>query len=202
MADLRGREGIGPRALEFTILTASRSGESVKAEWSEFDLDGKVWTVPAVRMKGKREHRVTLSDAAVAILRDMEKTRRNKFVFPSDRSNKHMSDMTLTMLLRRMSADAEKGGAGRYVDPKENNRDVVPHGFRSSFKDWARERTGFANEVSEAALAHVNGDKVEAAYARGDMFDKRRKLMDAWAAYCASPAADGQVIPMRRGTDQ
>jgi hypothetical protein len=132
----------------------------------------------------------------------MEKTRRNKFVFPSDRSNKHMSDMTLTMLLRRMSADAEKGGAGRYVDPKENNRDVVPHGFRSSFKDWARERTGFANEVSEAALAHVNGDKVEAAYARGDMFDKRRKLMDAWAAYCASPAADGQVIPMRRGTDR
>jgi integrase len=179
MADLRGREGIAARALEFTILTAARTGEVLGAAWSEIDFQARVWTVPAGRMKGAREHRVPLSGAALAALKRMRELRENSFVFPGDR-RAMMSNMAMDMLLRRMG------------------RDVTVHGFRSTFKDWASERTNFPNEVSEAALAHVVGDKVEAAYRRGDMFEKRRRLMEAWAEYCTkAPAGGVVVVPMR-----
>jgi integrase len=194
MPDLRSREGLSAIALEFAILTATRSGETRQAQWPEFDLAQKIWDIPADRMKGKRPHRVALSARAVAILRELEKTKSGPYVFGG---SKPISDMAMTAVIRRMNASATKP----YVDPKQNNRGVVPHGFRSTFKDWARERTSFANEISEAALAHINGDKVEAAYARGDMLEKRRKLMEAWAGYCATAETAGDVVSIRRAAE-
>ena len=177
LADLRGREGTAASALEFAILTASRTEEVTAAKWDE--IKGNVWTVPEGRMKGRREHRVPLADAAVAVLDRMRKVRENEYVFPGER-RATLSNMAMLMLLRRM-------GRG----------DITVHGFRSTFKDWASERTAFANEVSEAALAHAVGDKVEAAYRRGDMFEKRRRLMQAWAEYCASSEPGIKVVRIR-----
>ena len=177
MQTLRGRDGIAARALEFCILTAVRSGELRGAVWEEIDLDGKTWTIPAARMKMKREHRVPLSNAAIAVLKGMEKMKHGAYVFPSSRPNKPLSDMTLTAVLRRMDRD-----------------DITVHGFRSTFRDWAAERTNFAREVAEMALAHSIGDAVEAAYRRGDLFEKRRDLMQTWATYCGKKSA--VVIPI------
>jgi integrase len=180
MRDLRERDAIAARALEFAVLTAGRTGEVLGAQWSEIDLQAKVWTIPAARMKSGREHRVPLSDAAVALLEQMQKVRQNDHVFPGDR-RAALSNMALLMLLRRM---------GR--------ADLTAHGFRSTFRDWAAERTNFPNEVVEMALAHVVSDKVEAAYRRGDLFEKRRKMMDAWASYCAKPiGVAGKIVPLR-----
>jgi integrase len=165
--------------LEFAILTAARTGEVLGAKWIEIDLKAKIWTIPAARMKSGREHRVPLSKAALAVLQEMESLRQNDRVFPGDR-RETLSDMALLMLLRRM-----------------NRSDLTAHGFRSTFRDWAAERTNFPSEVVEMALAHAVSDKVEAAYRRGDLFEKRRKLMDAWAAYCARPESPGQIISMR-----
>lgn len=172
MARLRAQSGLGALALEFAILTAARSGEVRGATWTEFDLDNRVWTVPAARMKAAREHRVPLSDAALAVLKQVEPHHHaqtpadQSLVFPSNKGQA-LSDMTLSAVLRRMKVDA------------------VPHGFRSTFRDWCAERTNFPREVAEMALAHAIGDKVEAAYRRGDLFDKRTALMNAWAAWCA-----------------
>jgi integrase len=166
MLDLREREGVAARSLEFAILTVARTGEVLGAQWPEIDLKAKVWTVPAGRMKGGREHRIPLSEAVLAILKRMAKAREGDHVFPGDR-RAMLSNMALLMLLRRM-------GRG----------DLTAHGFRSTFRDWAAERTNFPNEVVEMALAHAISDKTEAAYRRGDLFEKRRKLMDAWAAFC------------------
>jgi integrase len=168
MPELREREAVAARALEFAILTAARTGEVLGARWSEIDFGAKVWTVPAGRMKGGREHRVPLSTAALAILRRMAQIREGDHVFPGDR-RATLSNMALLMLLRRM-------GHG----------DLTAHGFRSTFRDWAAERTNFLNEVVEMALAHAISDKTEAAYRRGDLFEKRRKLMDSWATFCAT----------------
>jgi integrase len=179
IADLRERPGIAAKALEFTILTAARTGEVIGAQWDEINLKARVWTVPADRMKGSREHRVPLTDAAIAVLEQMREVRQNEFMFPGDR-RAMMSNMAMDMLLRRMG------------------RDVTVHGFRSTFKDWASERTNFPNEVSEAALAHAVGDKVEAAYRRGDMFEKRRRLMEAWAEFASERQATGLIVPLRR----
>ena len=176
---LREHPAKAARALEFVILTAARTGEVLGARWSEIDLRAKVWTVPASRMKSGREHRVPLSDAALAVLRQMHSLRQNDRVFPGDR-RETLSDMALWMLLRAM-----------------NRTDLTTHGFRSTFRDWAAERTDFSNEVVEMALAHAVADKVEAAYRRGDLFEKRRKLMDAWAAYCARPEPSGKLVPLR-----
>jgi integrase len=178
VADLRARPGIAAKALEFTILTAARTGEVIGARWDEINLKSKVWTVPAGRMKGEREHRVALTDAAVAVLEAMRQLRQNEFVFPGDR-RAMMSNMAMEMLLRRMG------------------RAITVHGFRSTFRDWAAERTNFPSEVAEAALAHVVGDKVEAAYRRGDLFEKRRRLMEAWAEYCTKAPAAGTVTALR-----
>jgi integrase len=187
LADLRGRPGMGARALEFTILTAARTGEALGTRWGEIDLTEGVWTVPAERMKAGREHRVPLSDAALAIVRTLlplrppDDDKGRAFVFPGARKGRPLSGMAMLMLLRRM----ERG-------------DLTAHGFRSSFRDWAAERTSYAREVAEEALAHTLRDKTEAAYRRGDLFEKRRRLMDDWAAFCAKPAAEGaNVTPIR-----
>lgn len=181
MSDLRARSAIAARALEFTILTASRSGEVLGADWSEMDLDKKVWAVPAARMKISREHRVPLSARAFEIIAEMAELRIRGHVFPGPKPKAPLSSMAMAMLLRRMKAD------------------ITVHGFRSTFRDWASETTTFAHEVCEIALAHTIANKAEAAYRRGDLFDKRRKLMEAWAGYCANPK-EGKVVPLRSGT--
>lgn len=178
MIALRQLGGAGARALEFAILTAARSGEVRGATWAEIDLAGQVWTVPADRMKGGREHRVPLSCAAVQLLEAQERVKGCDLVFPSAQ-RKPLSDMTLTAVTRRMKVDA------------------VPHGFRSTFRDWVSERTHYPNEVAEAALAHVIENKTEAAYRRGDLFDKRRQMMGDWADFCAGLHRDGTVTPIQ-----
>lgn len=172
MTALRQRKGIAARAVEFTILTAARSGEVRGATWDEIDLDNKVWTVPAERMKASKEHRVPLNDAAVSLLRNMPRFEGTDLVFPAARGGK-LSDMSLTAVLRRMEVDA------------------TVHGFRSTFRDWTAERTAYAREVIEKSLAHAIGDKVEAAYRRGDLFEKRRRLMADWAEFCDGKAPEG-----------
>jgi integrase len=169
MVELRGRKSTSASALEFAILTAGRTGEVIGARWSEIDMKHKTWAIPAARMKAKREHRVPLCDRAVEILKGIE--RRSEFVFGSAVTGKPLSNMTLLELLRGM-----RPGSGLTV-----------HGFRSTFRDWASERTNFAREVVEMALAHTISDKVEAAYRRGDLFEKRRKLMEAWIGYLTKP---------------
>jgi integrase len=171
---LREQEGIAARALEFTILTAARTGETIGARWSEFDLLDKTWTVPAERMKAGKAHRVPLSARALGILEEMQVHRHvdDGFVFPGEKPGKPLSNMAFLMLLRRMERD-----------------DLTAHGFRATFKTWASERTAVQNEIAEAALAHVVGSKVEQAYRRGDMFEKRRKLMQQWATFCTTAPA-------------
>jgi integrase len=170
MKDLRGMEGTSAAALEFLILTVARTGEVIGARWSEIDLKDSIWVVPAVRMKSGRDHRVPLSSAAIAVLNRMSGAK-DSYVFAGQRSGAPLSNMALLMLLGRM-----------------NRGDITAHGFRSTFRDWAAERTNFPSEVVEMALAHAVEDKTEAAYRRGDLFDKRRRLLDAWADYCAKPA--------------
>lgn len=177
-ATLGGREGVAAQALAFLILTAGRTGEVLGARWEEIDREARVWTIPAERMKARTEHRVPLSDAALAILNEMFLLKdEDGFVFPGQRRGKPLSNMAMLVLLRRM----DRG-------------DLTAHGFRSTFRDWAAERTTFPGEVAEAALAHTIGDKTEAAYRRGDLFGKRRKLMDAWASYCTKPPAAGSTV--------
>ena len=180
LAVLRQQQGIAARALEFAILTCGRSGEVLGARWDEVDVTQRLWTIPAVRMKGAREHRVPLSDAAMAIVEQMAALRSSPFVFPGVRQGQPPSKTALFEVLRRM-------GRG----------DVTVHGFRSSFRDWVAERTSFAAEIAEMALAHLVGDAVERAYRRSDQFEKRRQVAEAWAAYCnAGPG--GQIVPLRR----
>jgi integrase len=170
------------RALEFAILTATRTGEVIGARWDEIDLAERLWTIPGERMKSGREHRVPLAPATLAIVAGLATARNGAFVFAGDRAGRPISNMAMLMLLRRMGAD------------------VRVHGFRSSFRDWAAERTGFAAEVAEMALAHTVADKVEAAYRRGDLFAKRRQIMEAWAKFCTAPAA-GRVVPIRQAAE-
>jgi integrase len=180
MARLQESDGLGAQALELLILCTSRTGEVIGARWPEFDLTAKLWIVPAERMKAGREHRVPLTARAVEILTALHEVRTGDFVFPGQKANAHMSNMTMTKAL------ATAKGSGFTV-----------HGFRSSFRDWVSEETAFPGELAEAALAHIVGDETERAYRRGDALAKRRKLMDAWAAYCL-PAAQPNVLPMTR----
>ncbi len=172
MRSLSRHSGIGARALTFAILTAARSGEVRGATWEEIDVDRALWTVPPWRMKGKREHRVPLTEAALSVLRSMRFLRSDTkdpaaLVFPGQQKGKPLSDMSLTAVLRRM-----------------NRHDLTVHGFRSTFRDWVGEATTHPRELAEAALAHTLRDKTEAAYARGDLLDRRRRLMEEWAAFC------------------
>ena len=175
MADLRQRDGIAARALEFTVLTAARSGEVRGAPWAEIDLEAKVWTVPKERMKIGKEHRVPLNTQAIKLLEAMPRIEGTELVFPAPRGGQ-LSDMALTALTRRMNFRDDAG------------RVCVPHGFRSSFRDWVFERTDYPRDLAEAALAHALENKVEAAYRRGDALERRRAMMQAWANYCEGVA--------------
>ncbi len=181
MAALAEQEGNAARCLEFTILTAARSGESLGAQWSEVDLEARTWTIPEERMKGGRAHRVPLSPSAVELLQKMQEIRQNDFIFPGQRAGKPLSNMAMLMVLRRMKRD-----------------DLTAHGFRSTLRDWAAETTSYPNELLEMALAHTIRDKAEAAYRRGDLFEKRRQLMEDWADHVSGQYADGEVVPIRR----
>lgn len=171
MAKLRAAYSVSARALEFAILTAARTSEVLEAQWSEFDFDKGIWTIPAERMKSGREHRVPLCQRAVEILIEMKASKSRRWVFVGPRKEP-LSNMALLMMVRRTTGER-----------------LTTHGFRSSFRDWAAEVTPFSREVAEQALAHVIADKTEAAYRRGDMFEKRRQLMDAWAEYCETSSA-------------
>jgi integrase len=183
LAELRVDTKIAARALEFLVLTAARSGEVLQARWDEVDLPSRLWTVPAERAKSGREHRVPLSAAAVAIVKAMAEIRLNEYLFPGRRDP--LARTALFDQLRRM-------GRG----------DTTTHGFRSTFRSWAAERTNFPREVAEMALSHTVGDTVERAYQRSDMFEKRRQIMDAWARFCDMTATvtggSEKVVTLRR----
>jgi integrase len=188
MAKLRGKEGVSALALEFTILTVARTGDTIGAKWPEIKKADELWTVPAARVKGKkgarkRDHVVPLSKQALAILEDLPSE--GDFVFPGGKEGAGLSNAAMSELLK---------GMGYAPDV------ATVHGFRSAFKDWCSEQTAYPNELSEMAMAHTVSDKVEAAYRRGDMRDKRRQLMVDWATYCESPPIKAEnVTPMRRG---
>ena len=177
MVDLRKREGISARALEFLILTAARSGEVRLADWDEIDMDHAVWRIPGTRMKAGRDHNVPLSDAALDVLRGLPRFDGSPYVFSSSRGGP-LSDMSISAVCRRMKVNA------------------VPHGFRSTFKDWARSSTAFPDEVSELALAHVSSDATRAAYARDELLIKRTRLMADWAEFC-STITTSDVTPIQ-----
>lgn len=179
MGALRKREAIAARCLEFLILTAARSGEARLATWDEIDLKQRLWIIPAERMKAQKTHRVPLCDAAVKLLKALPRFEGSAFVFPAPRGGA-LSDAALSALLKRMGVD------------------VVPHGFRSTFRDWCAERTNYPREVCEMALAHAIGDKVEAAYRRGELMEKRARLMQEWARFLAAPTKKAKVVPIRR----
>jgi len=182
MKKLAGQEGVAAKGLAFMFLTAARTSEVIGAVWDEIDTSNRVWTIPAERMKADKEHRVPLSEPAMAIIEEMKTLSKSSFIFPGGRANRPLSNMAFLQLLKRME-----------------RRDLTGHGFRSTFRDWAAEDTGFPGEVVEMALAHAVSNKVEAAYRRGDLFDKRRKLMDAWASYCSIAETDrGKVLTWRR----
>lgn len=176
---LRSIDTTAARCLEFLILTAARSGEARGAAWTEIDLANGIWSVPAARMKAKKEHRVPLSKAAIVLLNNMPRVEGCDFVFPSTKKCV-LSDMTLLAILRRAELDA------------------TPHGFRSTFRDWAGEHTNYPRELAEVALAHVKGDMSEAAYWRGDVLERRRRLMSDWAGFIGTPLPKGAVIPLQR----
>ena len=174
--ELRGIDSVSARALEFTILTAARSNETLGAQWSEIDLDAALWSIPAQRMKNGHPHVVPLTERALGILRDLNEIRISDYVFPGKRPKRPLSNMSMTMLMRRM-------GHGEYV----------PHGFRASFRTWCGDKTNVPREVAEAALSHRVGSAVELAYSRGDALEKRRKLMPLWSDYCAGAQSENVV---------
>lgn len=181
--ELQQQEGIAARALELAILTATRTGEVIGATWSEFDLDAAVWTIPGARMKAGAEHRVPLPARAVEILGTLHRVHGNPHVFPGAREGKPLSNMAMAQLLERME-----------------RADLTVHGFRSTFRDWTSERTSYPREVCEQALAHTIGDAVEAAYRRGDLFEKWRRLMAEWAKHCNTVQPAGKVLRLQTGT--
>lgn len=170
MTDLRSRDGMATKALEFTILTAARTGETIGAQWNEFDLTEKVWSIPAIRMKAAVEHRVPLSDRAIEILTALDQ--KTDYIFPGQAIDKPLSNMAMLALLKRM-----------------NRSDLTVHGFRSTFRDWAAETTEYPNELVEMALAHTIRNKAEAAYRRGKMLERRRALMEAWSLFANQKAS-------------
>lgn len=179
---LRDQEGIAARALEFTIRTAARTNEVILATWDEFDLDKRLWVVPAERMKAKREHRVPLSEPVITLLTNMKAIKVSSYVFPGTKENKPLSNMAMLKLLERMGRS-----------------DITAHGFRSTFRDWAAEVTAFPRDVAEMALAHTISNDVEEAYRRGDLLQKRFRLMEEWSNYCDTiqGASISQVVPIR-----
>ncbi|MCC1481061.1 tyrosine-type recombinase/integrase [Roseibaca sp. Y0-43] len=191
-AALQAREGFGARALEFAALTATRSQEVRGAVWDEIDLDNALWIIPAQRMKMDKEHRVPLSARAVAMLKALHKLEGNPLVFPAARGGQ-LSDMTLSATMKRMhESDISQGGAG-YLD-RVSKRPAVPHGLRSTFRDWVSELTTYPGDMAEVALAHKISNAVEASYRRGDMIEKRRRMMADWADFMGGKAKSGKVV--------
>jgi integrase len=178
MVQLRQCEGIAPKALEFLILTATRSGEVRGAQWQEIDTQIGIWTIPAERMKADKEHIVPLCDDALNLLKQLPRLEGNDLIFPAARGGQ-LSDMTLSAVMRRMKVNA------------------TPHGFRSTFRDWCSESTNYPNEVAEMALAHTISNGVEKAYRRGDLLAKRTRMMEDWCKYLNTPVASGVVVPIR-----
>jgi integrase len=170
VAALRSRKATAATALEFLILTATRTSEALNATWNEFDLETGIWTIPAPRMKARVEHRVPLSKSAAGLLRQRAETRAGDFLFPGQRHQRPLSNTSLFMLLRRM-----------------DRPDITAHGFRSAFSDWASEVSHFSSELRETALAHTISNKADRAYRRGDALEKRREMMEAWATHCEGP---------------
>lgn len=185
MSKLRKNESISAKALQFLILTGVRSGSVRLAEWSEIDLTKKLWTIPAEHTKARREHRVPLQTQAIALLKSLPKIAGNNKVFPSPRG-RALSDMALSQLMRGMR---ERG---------ELTVEAVPHGFRSTFRDWAAEQTNYPDEIRRVASGHTVGDSVKEAYQRTDLLEKRRRLMNDWANFLDRPAASSKILPMRR----
>jgi integrase len=178
LVEVSGKTGYGALALQLLILTATRSGEVLGARWSEFDFRTATWTIPAARMKSRREHRVPLSAAALDVLRQLQEVQRGHFLFPSHDASKHASKSLMEHVLKGL------------------RRTETCHGMRSSFRDWAGEQTAFPREVIEVCLAHLVGNNTERAYARGDLLDRRRAVMEAWAAFLSHTEAN--VVPLRR----
>ncbi len=198
MCSLRQQDGIAPRALEFLILTATRTGETLEAKWDEINLETGLWIIPAIRMKAGVEHHVPLSKEAIDLISKMPRV--DKYVFTSATYGKALSDMSLTAVLKRMhEANIKSGGKG-WTDPKEDNRRITSHGFRSTFRMWGAESVShsFPREVIEFALAHKLPDAVESSYQRGTVFDKRIPLMQTWADYCGKAHDEANVTPIRR----
>jgi integrase len=205
MVDLRRRAGSGARALEFMILTAARTHNVVGGKRSQIDQAARTWTVRASELKGMkgqraRDHVVPLSDRALAIIEDCPE---GEYLFPGDEPGEPLSGAAMAAVIDRMNEEREAGGLPKWIDPKLD-REIVPHGFRSCFKDWASEQTNYPNEMSEMALAHTVSDRVEAAYRRGDMRERRRRLMADWAKFSALPpskvrcaTADDRVVALR-----
>ena len=174
---LRARPALAALALELAVLTATRTSEVLNAQWTEFDLVAGLWTIPAERMKARREHRVALSERALSIVKELSEARSSEYVFPGQKPGKPLSNMAMLMLLDRMG----RRGA------------VTSHGFRSTFSDWASEVSPYSAELRETALAHTIGNKAEAAYRRGDALEKRRTMMEAWAQWC-EPKPDNVLL--------
>jgi len=187
MKELSKNGSVSALALRFLILTATRTSEVLMAQWSEINMEAAVWTVPAERMKTRREHRVPLSDTMIADLNALPHLDGNPYLFPGARYGKPLSNMALLQLMRGMGYGVN-GTCG----------DAVPHGFRSSFRDWSGEVSSFPRDVAEMALAHVIENKVEAAYRRGDLFDKRRKMMQAWTNYLSNTPADVEILSFKK----
>lgn len=199
LAALRSREGFGARALEFATLTTARSKEVRGAVWDEIDLDNAIWIIPAERMKMEREHRVPLSSCAVELLKALPRLSDNPLVFPAPRGGQ-LSDMTLSATMKRMhESDISEGGLG-FID-RTSKRPAVPHGLRSTFRDWVAERTTYPGDMAEVALAHKISNAVEASYRRGDMIEKRRRMMADWSAFLSDNAQKAKVLEVRFGQE-
>jgi integrase len=180
MAKLKQKSSVSAACLQFVVLTAARRAEATGAMWGEIDLDAAVWTIPASRMKAGEQHRVPLSSAAIAVLKDMAAIRISEYVFPGNAAGRPVHGASVAGLAKRVAGS-----------------DITLHGFRSSFRDWCSERTSFPHEVAEMALAHAIPSAVEKAYRRGDLFDKRRRLIEAWSEFCSKPNATAAVVPLQ-----
>jgi len=183
MVELRARTGMAARALEFLILTTARSGSIRMAEWAEIDFNKELWNIPADHMKGHKAFTIPLSKAAIDLLKALPRMADTNLVFPSPRNNRQLSDATLCKVIVLMNVAREKQEIPKWIDPNYN-KEVVAHGFRSTFRDWGADSTTYSNEMLEVALAHAVSDRTEAAYRRGDMLVKRQQLMEDWAHYC------------------
>ena len=195
-AEMRKRDGMATRCLEFAVLCASRSGEVRGATWDEIDLEARIWKIPGARMKMERDHRIPLSDEAVALLRATPRVSGSPYVFPAVRGGA-LSDMSLSALMRRLQEAEVKAGRKGWLDP-DSGRPAVPHGLRSTFRVWTAER-GYDRDMAEMALAHSVGSAVERAYQRSDMVERRRAMMADWAAFCRGQAPAENVVPLRNG---